>query len=106
MNKAELIQAVREKCRDKDFASKAASERAVVAVFDVISEKLIAGEEVAIQGFGTFTTAEHGARMARNVRTGEPVEVPAKVLPKFKASQILKNAVAAAHGCDVADDAE
>lgn len=105
MNKAELIQAVKGKC-EKDFASKAAAERVVSAVFDVIGDRLIAGEDVAIQGFGTFTTAEHGARMARNVRTGEPVEVPAKVLPKFKASQILKNAVAAAHGCDAADDAE
>ena len=97
MNKAELIQAVKEKCRDKDFASKAAAERAVSAVFDVIGERLVAGEDVSIQGFGTFTTAEHGARMARNVRTGEPVEVPAKVLPKFKASQRLKDSVSEAH---------
>ena len=53
MNKAELIQAVKEKCRDKDFASKAAAERAVSAVFDVIGERLVAGEDVSIQGFGT-----------------------------------------------------
>lgn len=106
MNKAELIQAVKEKCRENDFASKVAATRAVTAVFDVIGERLTAGEDVIIQGFGTFTTSEHSAHMARNVHTGEPVEVPAKVLPRFKASQILKNAVSAAHSCETTDAAE
>lgn len=99
MNKAELIKAVMDKCRPGDFASKAAAERAVNALTSVISDELKAGNDVSIYGFGTFSTVSRDARMGRNVRTGEPMAIPATVVPKFKASKNLKDEVAAAHGC-------
>lgn len=98
MNKSELVQAVKAECRPKDFASNAAAERAVAAVFNVVGNQMKAGEEVTIQGFGTFTTVAREARVARNISTGETIEVPAKVCPKFKASKKLKDAVAASAG--------
>lgn len=99
MNKAELIKAVMDNCRPGDFASKAAAERAVNAMTMVIGDQLKAGEEVSIYGFGTFTTVQRDARMGRNVRTGEPMNIPATIVPKFRASKNLKDEIAAARGC-------
>lgn len=96
MNKAELTSAVVDKCKPGDFPSKAAAGRAVNAVMEVIAEQLKAGEDVVITGFGTFTTVARDARVGRNVQTGEPMDIPATVAPKFKASKNLKAEVAAA----------
>ena len=50
-------------------------------------------DKVALVGFGTFSVSKRKARTARNPRTGETIEVPAKMAPKFKAGRDLKNAV-------------
>jgi len=51
------------------------------------------GEEVSVAGFGIFAVKDRAARVARNPKTGEPVNVPAKRVPKFKPAKALKEAV-------------
>jgi len=47
-------------------------------------------EHIEIRGFGTFRVKQRKARVARNPRTGATVNVPAKLVPTFKASKDFK----------------
>ena len=90
MNKAELIATVAEVAG----LSKKDSEKAVNATFDAITAALEAGEKVSLVGFGAFDVKERAARMGRNPRTKEEVEIPASRVPVFKAGKALKDTVA------------
>lgn len=59
-----------------------------------IGTALSGGLHLEIRGFGTFKVKERKARMARNPRTGEAVPVPARRVPVFKVSKMLKDRVA------------
>lgn len=63
------------------------------AVFETIVESLKAGDEVSIAKFGKFSTVHKDATTARNPQTGEDVDVPAKNVPKFKFSGVVKETV-------------
>ncbi len=93
MNKTELI----DKLADATSLSKADAGRAVDALFDVnkgiIVGALKTGSKVTITGFGTFETRKRGARMGRNPRTGERIQIPASVSPAFRAGKGLKDGV-------------
>jgi len=89
MNKASLAEAIAEKIG----TSKADAERAVETVIESIVNTLKSGEEVSIAGLGIFSAKERAARTARNPRTGEPVQVPAMRVPKFRAAKALKDSV-------------
>src|SRR6202035_805904 len=62
---------------------KAASE-AVNAVREPIQSAVASGDKVAITGFGVFEKSERPARTARNPATGDPIEVAASSVPKFR----------------------
>ena len=89
MNKAELISAVAE----KTGLSKKDSEKALNATFDVIVASLEAGEKVQLVGFGVFDVKQREARIGRNPRTKESIEIPASRIPTFKAGKALKEAI-------------
>ena len=89
MNKAELVAAVAE----KTGLSKKDSEKAVNAAFETISAALVKGDKVQLVGFGSFETKERNARIGRNPRTKEEIEIPASRVPAFKAGKALKDAV-------------
>lgn len=67
------------------------SDEVMKSIFKTIKAKVKAGEKVDIAGFGSFQVADRAARNARNPITGEPVAVPAKKVPKFKASKTFKD---------------
>ncbi|HHV93028.1 MAG TPA: HU family DNA-binding protein [Firmicutes bacterium] len=90
MNKSELISAVAE----KSGLSKKAAGEAVEAVLNTIAEALAAGEKVTLVGFGTFEVRERAARRGVNPATGAPIDIPATVVPAFKAGKNLKEVVA------------
>ena len=90
MNKAELIAAAAEKAE----LSKKDTEAAVNAVVDVITAALKKGDKVQLVGFGSFETRKRAARVGRNPRTKETIQIPATRLPVFKASKALKDTVA------------
>ncbi len=77
----------------KDFPSKAAAERTIVTIFDLIKEEVAAGRDVTVSQFGRFYSYQTKATTARNIATGEKIKVPAKRVPKFKAAESFKNAV-------------
>ena len=89
MNKTELVAAVSE----KSGISKKDAERVVAATFDIITAELAKGEKVQISGFGAFEVKEREARVGRNPRTKEAIEIPASNAPAFKASKALKDTV-------------
>ncbi|PQV62987.1 nucleoid DNA-binding protein [Abditibacterium utsteinense] len=69
---------------------------AIIKSFEnTIARHMRSGDEVRIAGFGTFKTTERSARTSRNPRTGEPVDVPARTAPSFKAGKALKEAAMA-----------
>ncbi|NLB51118.1 MAG: HU family DNA-binding protein [Clostridiaceae bacterium] len=89
MNKTDLINAVAAKTE----LSKKDSEKAVSAVFDVITEQLAEGEKVVLVGFGTFEVRHRAARKGRNPSTKEEILIPATKAPAFKAGKGLKTIV-------------
>lgn len=90
MNKAELISAV---AANADVSKKEA-ETVIAAALDVITAALQEGEKVQLVGFGSFEVKKRAARVGRNPQTKEAVEIPASVVPVFKAGKALKDAVA------------
>jgi DNA-binding protein HU-beta len=89
MNKGELIEAV---AAATDL-SRADATRAVDAVLDSVTRTLAGGGSVSLVGFGTFTVKSRAARMGRNPRTGESIQISASKVPGFKAGKALKDAV-------------
>ena len=89
MNKTELVAAVAE----KSGLTKKDAERVVSATFETITAQLMKGEKVQISGFGIFEVKAREARVGRNPRTKEAIEIPASNVPAFKASKTLKDTV-------------
>lgn len=90
MNKAELINAVAVKAD----VSKKDAEAVVTAALDTITAAMAEGEKVQLVGFGSFEVKKRAARQGRNPKTKETIEIPASVVPTFKAGKALKDAVA------------
>jgi DNA-binding protein HU-beta len=89
VNKNELVATV----ADKAGLSKSDAARAVDCVFDAITASLKKVQEVRLVGFGTFNVAKRKASEGRNPRTGEKIQIPASMQPKFKPGKALKDAV-------------
>ena len=65
-------------------------ERIVTTVFDEIGAALARGQRVELRGFGAFSIKQREARIGRNPRTGESVQVAEKVVPFFKTGKQLR----------------
>ena len=86
MTKAELV----EKVANKINLTKKETEGLVSIIFQSITDSLAEGDKVELRGFGSFRIRERNARVGRNPRSGEKVDVPAKKVPFFKAGKDLK----------------
>ncbi|MCG8353945.1 MAG: integration host factor subunit beta [Kiloniellales bacterium] len=87
MTKSELIQKIAEQnphLYHRDV------ERIVSTIFDEITEALSRGDRVELRGFGAFSVKRREARIGRNPRTGESVEVSEKFIPFFKTGKQLR----------------
>ncbi len=62
-------------------------------VLGEISESLVRGEKVELRDFGVFKVKQRKARLGRNPKTGEGVQVPARKVVHFKVGKELKNMV-------------
>lgn len=89
MNKTELTSAVAKKAG----LTQAQAKAAVDAALAVVTESLVAGDKVALVGFGTFSIAEKAARSGFNPRTKEAIEIPARKAIKFKAGAELDSKI-------------
>ncbi|TVR63828.1 MAG: integration host factor subunit beta [Gemmatimonadales bacterium] len=88
MTKADLVEQVAEAIgpgvTKKDCAM------VVDGFLGAVRQALAEGEHIEIRGFGTFKVRRREARTARNPRTGEAVEVPARHVPVFKPSKHMR----------------
>ncbi len=94
MTKADLIE---EFSRVVEMTRKE-SESIVETIFDSIVKSLRNGDKIEIRGFGSFRTRQRQARIGRNPKSGERVEVPAKRIPFFKPSKELRDIVNGSEG--------
>lgn len=73
--------------------SKAAAEKALNGMLMAVTEALSKDDKVTLVGFGTFSVANRSARKAKNPRTGDLIDIPAKKVAKFKPGSKLADAV-------------
>lgn len=89
LTKAELA----ERLFDRIGFNKRESKDIVDAFFALIADRLVAGEDVRIAGFGQFQVRMKAPRPGRNPRTGELVPIEARRVVTFHASPKLKEAL-------------
>ena len=96
MTKADLVENVTARIARTagPTISKKDCARVVDAFLDAIKEALQEQKNIEVRGFGTFKIRQRKTRMARNPRTGSPVEVSARPVPVFKPSKELRAMVA------------
>ncbi|MAH05615.1 MAG: integration host factor subunit beta [Pseudomonadota bacterium] len=88
MTKSELIQKLADKNPQLYLRD---IEKIVETFFDEVTDALCRGDRVELRGFGAFSVKEREARVGRNPRTGEAVEVEPKKMPFFKTGKALKD---------------
>jgi DNA-binding protein HU-beta len=89
MNKQELI----EKVVKETGATKALAGKVLESAMENIGKTLKKGDTITFVGFGTFKTSVRKARTARNPRTGEPIKIAKRRVPRFTAGKALKDLV-------------
>ena len=89
MNKDELAREIAQKAN----LSKIKASEVVNATFDSIKGTLKKGQKVSLVGFGSFTVKNRKARIGRNPKTGEPIQIKARRVPAFSAGTDLKNSL-------------
>ena len=89
MNKTELV----EKIAAGAGLSKVDSKKALEAAIAAIKDALVAGDKVALVGFGTFSVSERPAREGINPATKEKIKIAAKKVAKFKPGAELADAI-------------
>jgi len=87
MTKSELIQRIADSNAD---LTQRDVERIVGAIFDEIARALANGQRVELRGFGAFSVKQRAARVGRNPRTGDAVDVSEKFIPFFKTGKDLR----------------
>jgi integration host factor subunit beta len=87
MIRSEMVQKL---CEDFPDLTQREVEGVVSAIFDSITDQLAKGGRVELRGFGAFSTRKRDARLGRNPRTGESVEVDAKRVPYFKPGKEMR----------------
>jgi len=89
MTKADLVEEV---AKVTELTRKD-SEVIVDTLFESVIKALRVGDKLEVRGFGSFRVRQRNARVGRNPKTGEKVEVPAKRVPYFKPSKELKDLI-------------
>ena len=87
MTKSELITQLSDKFSQLVHKD---AELSVKTIIDSLSNALSKGGRVEIRGFGSFSLNHRPARLGRNPKTGEKVNVPEKFVPHFKPGKELK----------------
>ena len=90
MTKSELIEALAKKqphltLKDVDLA--------VNCIIEHMCQSVIANDRIEIRDFGSFSLHYHPARVGRNPKTGEPLNLSANYLLHFKPGKELRHRV-------------
>ena len=90
MTKAQLVSLI----ADKIQLTKATATE----VLDLVAETAVAetkeNGQFVIPGIGKLVKSQRKARMGRNPQTGEAIQIPAKIVVKFRVAKACKDAVA------------
>ncbi len=78
----------------------------VNTVFSSITDSLAEGKKVELRGFGSFRIRQRNARVGRNPKSGQKVDVPSKKVPFFKAGKELRELVDAREAQEAAREAQ
>jgi integration host factor subunit alpha len=81
--------------------NKRESKEMIDTFFDLITQKLVQGEDIKISSFGNFQIRTKPPRPGRNPRTGEPVMIEARRVVTFHASHKLKDQIQCGHSQEV-----
>lgn len=101
MVKSELIQALKDKLPELQTRD---VELAMNCILRQMTDALAQGEHIEIRGFGSFDLHHLPSRLARNPKTGEAFNSPAKVKVHFKPSKDMKDRInAASSQCDITE---
>jgi integration host factor subunit beta len=108
MTKADLVERVTAHISKTagPMISKKDCARVVDSFLDAIKLALQEQKNIEVRGFGTFKIRHRKTRMARNPRTGSPVEVSARPVPVFKPSKELRAMVAGLDPAHMEDEEE
>jgi DNA-binding protein HU-beta/integration host factor subunit beta len=82
-----------EKISDATGLTQVDTKIVVESFLDAVAQALQGGSNIEIRGFGRFKIKEKKARIARNPRTNEHIQVPAGFKPVFEASKELRKRV-------------
>ena len=73
-------------------------ELALDCILGQMVDALVLGERIEIRGFGSFSLRHRAPRLARNPKTGESVNLPAKVATHFKPGKEMRDRINASRG--------
>ena len=90
MTRADLIAALADRFRNLTTKD---TEISVKLILDSIGTALAHGDRVEVRGFGSFSANYRPARVGRNPKSGESVQVPEKQVPHFKAGKEMRDRV-------------
>lgn len=93
MLKSELVRALNEKLPELQVKD---VELALNCILRQLADALVQGERIEIRGFGSFNLHHRPPRVARNPKTGEAINLPAKVALHFKPGKEMRDRVNAA----------
>ncbi|MDF1804258.1 integration host factor subunit beta [Thalassovita sp.] len=94
MIRSELIQKIFEENQDRSSENQLTmrdAEKIVNTIFEEVTDAMGRGDRVELRGFGAFSVKKRDARVGRNPRTGESVEVEEKHVPFFKTGKLLRD---------------
>lgn len=89
MTKAELVEIV----ADRTGFTKTETAVIIENFLNVVKDVMMEGNTIEIRRFGSFKLKERKPRVARNPKTGNPVDVEMRVVPVFKPSKIFKDQI-------------
>lgn len=89
MTKTELIK----KLVSRSNLSPNEMREAIEIILDTIKDAMANGERIEIRDFGAFVVRELPAKLGRNPRTGESVDVPSQRMVRFKAGKEMRKMV-------------
>ncbi len=90
MNKSDLVDYI----ANKTGLTKKDAANALNAMVDAVVVTVKSNKAVTLTNFGTFLSVKRAATTKRNPKTGAPVQVPAKNVPRFRPGKAFKDAVA------------
>jgi len=89
MKKKNLIDAIAE----QTDLTKKDTNAFLDAFVDVVKSSVSRGEKVFMYGFGTFETTLHKGREMKNPKTGKKMEIPSRIVPKFRVSTTFRDEI-------------